>query len=140
MKKILIINGVNLNLQGKREVQIYGNQSFEEYLLSLKQHFSTYNIEIDYFQSNSEKEIVERIHRCNSFDSLIINAGAFSHTSLAIADAIRATNIIAIEVHISNIYNREIIRKKSLLSSCCKGSICGFGLDGYRLAIEHIIK
>ena len=136
---ILIINGANLNLLGSREVAIYGNQSFEEQIMQLQHLYPT--LSIDYFQSNAEDAIVKKIHEGEKkYRAIIINGGAFTHTSIAIADAIRAITIPAIEVHISNIYAREEYRKKSFLSPVCKGSIVGLGMDGYRLAIEHLIK
>ena len=138
-KNILIINGPNLNLLGSREVAIYGNTAFEEYVTQLQTRYPA--LVIDYFQSNEEGAIVRKIQECEKkYAAVIINGGAFTHTSVAIADAIRAVTVPAIEVHISNIYARETFRKKSFLSSVCKGSISGFGIDGYRLAIEHIIS
>lgn len=136
---ILIINGVNLNLLGKREVAIYGNTSFDEQLAQLQSLYPT--LSIDYFQSNEEGAIVEKIQESEKkYRAIVINGGAFTHSSIAIADALRAITIPAIEVHISNIYAREEYRKKSFLSPVCKGSIVGLGMDGYRLAIEHIIN
>jgi len=121
---VLIINGPNLNLLGKREKNIYGDQSFDEY-----------------FQSNSEGEIIDKIHEVGfDIDGIIINAGAFTHTSVAIRDAIAAVKAPAIEVHISNTHAREDFRHKSYLSAVCKGVILGFGLDSYRLAVEHFLN
>ncbi len=137
--KILIINGVNLNLQGKREQHIYGNCSFDDFLSQLKSAYEQ-QADIDFFQSNSEQEIIDKIQQSESYNAVIINAGAFTHTSLAIADAIRSVNNIFIEVHISNIFARENYRQHSYLSSCVKGCIVGLGLDVYRLAIEHILS
>jgi len=138
-RSILIINGVNLNLLGKREVAIYGNTLFEEQLSQWKALYLTFSI--DYFQSNEEDAIVKKIQEAEKkHTAIVINGGAFTHTSIAIADAIRAITIPAIEVHISNIYAREEYRKKSFLSPVCKGSIVGLGLDSYRLAIEHVIN
>ena len=138
-KNILIVNGSNLNLLGRREVAIYGSKTFKEVKTRLQTLYPA--VLIDYFQSNKEDAIVEKIQKAEKkYMAIIINGGAFTHTSVAIADAIRAVTIPAIEVHISNIYAREEYRKKSFLSSCCKGSICGLGIDGYRLAVEHIIS
>ena len=137
-KKILIINGPNLNLLGKRETTIYGKQSFSEYLNYLKSSFSEF--EVVYFQSNIEGEIIEKIH--NEGDQvmgLVINAGAYSHTSIAIADAIRATGILTVEVHISNVFRREQYRHNSYISQASQGVIVGLGLTGYKLGINWII-
>ncbi len=135
-KKVLIINGANLNLIGKREVGIYGEDSFDNYLNELRKEFS--NLSIDYYQSNIEGEIVNSLQNAIA-DYIIINAGGYTHTSVVIRDAILAINIPCIEVHISNIYKREEFRKNSLLSDVCKGSIIGFGLEGYKLALHYII-
>ncbi|MBJ59247.1 MAG: 3-dehydroquinate dehydratase [Flavobacteriales bacterium] len=134
---VAIINGPNLNLLGVREKSIYGDQSFEEYLKELRQNFPSINI--SYFQSNVEGEIINCLHE-NGFDCdfIIINAGGYTHTSVAIADAISSIETDVIEVHISNIYSREDFRKKSLIAPYCKASICGFGLDSYRLALESL--
>ena len=134
---VVIINGPNLNLLGVREKSIYGDQSFEEYLKDLRQNFPSINI--SYFQSNVEGEIINCLHE-NGFDCdfIIINAGGYTHTSVAIADAISSIEANVIEVHISNIYSREDFRKKSLIAPYCKASICGFGLDSYRLALESL--
>ena len=137
--KVLIINGANLNLLGSREVAIYGNMTFEEEITLLQNRYPS--VEIDYFQSNEEAAIVEKIQGSEQkYTAIIINGGAFTHTSIAVSDAIRAIVIPAIEVHISNIYAREEYRKKSFLSSVCKGSIVGLGMDVYRLAIEHVVN
>jgi 3-dehydroquinate dehydratase II len=136
---VIVINGPNLNLIGTRETSIYGSLSFEEYLKELMFLFP--NIDITYFQSNIEGEIINKIHETGfNFDGIILNAGGYSHTSVAIADAIASITSPVIEVHISNIYTREQIRHSSLLSSKCKGIIIGFGLDSYRLAIEGLIN
>ena len=134
---VVIINGPYLNLLGVREKSIYGDQSFEEYLKELRQNFPSINI--SYFQSNVEGEIINCLHE-NGFDCdfIIINAGGYTHTSVAIADAISSIEANVIEVHISNIYSREDFRKKSLIAPYCKASICGFGLDSYRLALESL--
>lgn len=136
---ILIINGPNLNLLGKREKQIYGNQSFEEYLQDLQKKYPKANL--DYFQSNSESEIINKIHEVGfSIDGIIINAGAFTHTSVALRDAIAGVTSPVIEVHISNVHAREEFRHNSYLSAVCKGIIVGFGLDSYRLALENFLN
>ncbi|HKL08349.1 MAG TPA: type II 3-dehydroquinate dehydratase [Bacteroidales bacterium] len=135
--KIQIINGPNLNLLGKREKEVYGDVTFEKYLKLLNDHFQDYTIE--YFQSNIEGEIIDKIHETGfSFDGIILNAGGYTHTSIAIADAIASVNTPVIEVHISNIFAREEFRKSTLLASKCMGTISGFGLDSYRLAIESL--
>ncbi len=134
MKKIVIINGPNLNLLGKREPSIYGNHDFESYLTLLRADFPA--IELAYVQSNIEGEIINALHTFGfTYDGIVLNAGAYTHTSIAIADAIRAISTPVIEVHISNIHARESFRHQSFLASACKGVICGFGLDSYRLAI-----
>jgi 3-dehydroquinate dehydratase-2 len=133
--KIQIINGPNLNLLGKREPGVYGNTSFEEYLLTLTTRFP--HVELNYFQSNVEGEIINKLHEIGfSIDGVILNAGGYTHTSVAIADAIAAIQSPVIEVHVSNIYARESYRHVSLTGKNCKGVLTGFGLDGYRLAIE----
>lgn len=138
MKHLIIINGPNLNLLGKREPEIYGKRNFEDYLETLKKDFP--QVQIDYYQSNVEGELINKLHEVGfSYDGIILNAGGYSHTSVAIHDAIAAITTPVIEVHISNIYAREEYRRHSLLSDACKGVICGLGLDGYRFAIEAII-
>jgi 3-dehydroquinate dehydratase-2 len=134
VKEISIINGPNLNLLGQREVSIYGSTSFEDYLEVLKKKFP--ELKISYFQSNVEGEIVTQIQKDCSKDGIIINAGAYTHTSIAIADAIAAIQTPVVEVHISNILSREEFRHKSFLSPVCKGTIFGFGLKGYELAVQ----
>lgn len=132
---ILIINGPNLNLLGKRQTDIYGTRSFDEYIEELKQLFPQHTIE--YYQSNHEGAIIDRLHSDGfTADAIILNAGAYTHTSIAIADAIRSISAPVIEVHISNIYAREDYRRISYIANACRGSILGFGLDSYRLAIE----
>lgn len=139
MKQLHIINGPNLNLLGEREVHIYGTQSFLDYAEALRQQFAT-QCELHFFQSNVEGEIINYIHQIRKQSSgIIINAGAYTHTSIAIADAIAAVRIPTIEVHISNVYTREAFRQHSYLARVSKGSISGLGLDGYRLAIEHLL-
>lgn len=133
--KILIINGPNLNLLGKREPGIYGNSSFDSYLPTLCDKFP--HVEIEYFQSNIEGELIDKMQREGfSVDGIILNAGAYTHTSVALHDCIRAITSPVIEVHISNVHQREEFRHHSMISAACKGVICGFGLDSYRLALE----
>jgi len=137
--KILIINGPNLNLLGKREPEKYGHSSFEDYLVVLKERFPY--IVFDYFQSNIEGEIINEIHKVGfSYNGIILNAGGYTHTSVAITDAIASVKTAVIEVHITNIAAREEFRKTSLIGIRCVGSISGFGLDSYRLAIEALIE
>ena len=134
--KLLIINGANLNLTGRRESSIYGENSFESYLDSLKEKYN--HITIDYFQSNIEGEIVNAIQNAEeSYAGIILNAGGYTHTSVVIADAVRAVSVPVVEVHISNILAREEYRHISLIAPAAKGSIFGFGLEGYRLAVEY---
>jgi 3-dehydroquinate dehydratase-2 len=138
---IIIINGANLNLLGKREPHIYGNLSFEEYFLTLREKYSTENIHLHYFQSNHEGELLDKIHEVGfSFKGIILNAGAFTHTSIALRDAIAGITTPTIEVHISNVYAREEFRHYSYISAKCVGSITGLGLKGYDLAIEYFCK
>ena len=135
MKKIIIINGPNLNLLGQRETDIYGNKSFENYLIDLKSKYT--DVEIEYFQSNIEGEIIDKLQEVGfSFDGIILNAAAYTHTSVGIADSIAAISTPVIEVHISNIYAREKFRHNSLISRNAKGVICGFGLQSYDLALK----
>ncbi|MFA6923520.1 MAG: type II 3-dehydroquinate dehydratase [Bacteroidales bacterium] len=137
--RLIIINGPNLNLLGKREKSIYGEKSFEEYFKQLKKKYK--NISIEYFQSNVEGEIINKLHDTGfSYNGIILNAGGYTHTSVAIADAVASITAPVVEVHISNIYAREEFRKNSLLSAKCKGVITGFGLDSYRLAVEFFFK
>lgn len=139
MKRILIINGPNLNLLGKREPGVYGNQSFDEYFQVLKKKYPDAGLE--YFQSNHEGALIDKIHETGfSYDGIVLNAGAYTHTSVAIADAIRAVTTPVVEVHISNIHKREAFRHHSFLSEACIGCIVGFGLDSYRLAIESFVN
>lgn len=136
---ILIINGPNLNLLGKREPDVYGNITFETYLDELKGEFVGHNL--TYFHSNIEGEVINVIHEVGfELDGIVLNAGAFTHTSLAIADAIAAVTTPVVEVHISNVYAREEIRQKSLIAKNCKGVIGGFGLLSYKLAIISLIS
>lgn len=135
--KILIINGPNLNLLGVREPGIYGSDSFETYLPKLQARYP--DIEIDYYQSNIEGELINKMQEVGfTFDGIVLNAGAYTHTSIALHDCIRSLKCPVIEVHISNVHQREEFRHKSMISAACKGVICGFGLDSYRLAIESL--
>lgn len=136
--KIQIINGPNLNLLGVREKSIYGDSSFETYLEELRSKYSI--IDIDYFQSNVEGEIINKLHEVGfSYDGIILNAGGYTHTSVAISDAIAGIKTPVVEVHISNIYAREEYRHISLTGKNCKGVLTGFGLNGYRLALESFL-
>lgn len=136
--KIQIINGPNLNLLGLREPSIYGNTSIDDYIKELKSIYSI--LEIDYFQSNVEGELINKLHEVGfTYDGIILNAGGYTHTSVAIADAIAAIKSPVIEVHISNIYAREEYRHVSLTGKNCKGVLTGFGMNGYRLAIESLL-
>jgi|ERR1700761_3882625 3-dehydroquinate dehydratase-2 len=135
---IQIINGPNLNLLGVREKSIYGDSSFESYLTELQNRYP--NLNITYYQSNVEGEIINKLHEVGfSYDGIVMNAGAYTHTSVAIGDAIAGINTPVVEVHISNVYKREEFRHHSMLARNCKGVIAGFGLDSYRLAIESLI-
>ena len=138
MKKIMIINGPNLNLLGTREVDIYGNISFESFLENLKKKYS--EVDINFFQSNIEGELINKIQEVGfSYDGIVLNAAAYTHTSVGISDSIAAISSPVIEVHISNIHAREEFRSRSLISKNVKGIICGFGLKSYDLAIDSII-
>ncbi|MBW6484355.1 MAG: type II 3-dehydroquinate dehydratase [Vicingaceae bacterium] len=137
--QLIIINGPNLNLLGKREPEVYGHTSFEEYLAALKKAFPT--VELSYFQSNIEGEIIDKLHETGfSYDGIILNAGAYTHTSIAIADAVASIKTPVIEVHISNVFAREKYRHHSYISKHCAGVIVGFGLNGYQLAINALIN
>jgi 3-dehydroquinate dehydratase-2 len=137
--KILIINGPNLNLLGTREPTVYGNQTFEEYLTELKAKFPT--VQFDYFQSNVEGELINALHKADkNVDGIILNAGAYTHTSIAIADAVAGISAPVVEVHISNLFAREDYRHVSYLGKHCKGSVSGFGLMSYNLALQYFIS
>jgi 3-dehydroquinate dehydratase-2 len=134
--KIQIINGPNLNLLGKRETSIYGSQSFEDFLETLKKRYPS--VELHYYQSNVEGEIINKLHDIGfTFQGIVLNAGAYTHTSVAIHDAIGGITTPVVEVHISNVYAREEFRHKSLITSKCAGMMTGFGMEGYALAIEY---
>ena len=138
MTKIQVINGPNINLLGKREPSIYGSVSFEDYLQQLRAAFP--DVQIDYYQSNVEGEMINKLHEVGfDYDGVVLNAGAYTHTSIALQDAIRAITAPVIEVHISNVHKREEFRHKSMISCACLGVICGFGLDSYRLAVDALI-
>lgn len=137
--RIQIINGPNINLLGKREPSIYGSVSFEDYLVRLRAKYA--DIQIDYFQSNIEGELIDRIQQVGfEADGIVLNAGAYTHTSIALQDAIRAVTAPVIEVHISNVHARESFRHVSMISCACLGVICGFGLGSYRLAVEALVE
>lgn len=137
--KIIIINGPNLNLLGKREPDIYGNETFESFFEKLSKEFS--GVTLEYYQSNVEGELINQLHATGfSYDGIILNAGGYTHTSVALADAVAAISTPVIEVHISNIFAREEYRHISLLSKHCIGIISGLGLNGYRCALQHFIS
>lgn len=137
--KILILNGPNLNLLGKREPETYGNLSFEDFLNTLRSRYA--QIDLEYYQSNVEGELINKLHEVGfTFDGIILNAGAYTHTSVALHDAIAAIKTPVVEVHISNIYAREEFRHKSLITSKCAGLITGFGMEGYALAIQSFLN
>lgn len=140
MKKILILNGPNLNLQGKRNVEIYGTTTFEEYTQQLAERYEG-RVEFDYFQSNIEGELINSIHQSvGVYDGIILNAGGYTHTSVALRDAIAAVATSVVEVHISSILAREEFRHISMIAPVAKGSIMGFGLDSYRLGVEALLE
>ena len=137
--KVLIINGPNLNLLGKREKSIYGDISFDEYFSELVEEFP--DLELEYFQSNVEGELIDKLQEVGfSYDYILLNAGGYTHTSVALADCIKAIDTPVTEVHISNIYAREDFRKKSLLSENCKAVICGLGLDSYKAGLTILLN
>lgn len=137
--KIAIINGPNLNLLGKREPDVYGNQTFESYFESLKEEFKT--IDLIYFQSNHEGDLIDKIHEVGfDFDGIVLNAGAYTHTSIALADAVSAIKTPVVEVHISNVFTREHFRHQSFISAVSSGIITGFGLKSYKIAINSFLK
>jgi 3-dehydroquinate dehydratase-2 len=139
MKRLLIINGPNLNLLGKRKPEIYGNATFKDYLKELKENFE--NTQLDYFQSNVEGEIIDQIQLADgNSNGIIINAGGYTHTSVAIRDAIESVEIPVVEVHISNVAARESFRHTSFLTPVCVGVIAGFGMESYSLAIQYFIN
>ncbi len=136
--KLLILNGPNLNLLGTREPETYGNKSFEDFFSELQ--FKFRNVELDYYQSNSEGKIIDQLHKANhAFDGIVLNAAAYTHTSVAIADAVKAINTPVVEVHISNTHAREEFRHRSFIAPNAKGVILGFGLKSYELAIQSFL-
>ena len=137
-KHILVLNGPNLNLLGKREPGIYGNDSMGSCLAALRERYL--DVELEYYQSNVEGEMINKLHEVGfDYDGIVLNAGAYTHTSIALQDAIRAIKTPVIEVHISNVHQREEFRHKSMISCACVGVICGFGLHSYRLAVEALL-
>ena len=138
MKKILIVNGPNLNLLGVREPSIYGHDSFESYMPKLRAEFP--DVKIKYYQSNVEGELINKLQEVGfEYDGIVLNAGAYTHTSIALLDCIRSLRCPVVEVHISNVHAREEFRHKSMISAACLGVICGFGLAGYKMAIEGLL-
>ena len=137
-RKILILNGPNLNLLGRREPEVYGTEGFEPYFESLKARYP--DVTLEYYQSNHEGGLIDKIHEVGfDYDGIVLNAGAYTHTSIALHDAIRAVPCRVVEVHISNVMQREDFRHVSMIAPACAGSIVGFGLDSYRLAIEALL-
>ena len=140
MLHLLILNGPNLNLLGKREPEIYGEDTFDDFMLHLKGKYVDADVDLAYFQSNHEGEIIDKLHEVGfEYDGIILNAGAYTHTSVAIADAISAISSPVVEVHISNVHKREEFRHHSYISRVAEGIIVGFGLRGYELAVEYFI-
>lgn len=136
--KLIIINGPNLNLLGKREPEVYGNQTFEDYFVELRSQFE--EVQLSYFQSNTEGELIDKLHEVGfSYDGIVLNAAAYTHTSVGLADAIKAIETPVVEVHISNTHKREAFRHKSFISPVAKGVILGFGLKSYDLAIQSFL-
>lgn len=139
MQKFIIINGPNLNLLGVREPEIYGNEGIEGFMKTLRNRYK--DVQVDYFQSNIEGEIVDKIQEVGfTYDGILLNAGGYTHTSVVIHDALKAVKAPAVEVHISNIAAREEFRHTSIIGAACKGTVSGFGLDSYRLALEALLK
>lgn len=137
--RIQIINGPNLNLLGIREPEIYGHTGFMEYLDVLRKDYP--DVQLDYYQSNIEGELINKIHEVGfSVSGIVLNAGAYTHYSIALLDAIKSIDSPVVEVHVSNVYKREEFRHNSVIAPACKGTICGFGLDSYRLAIEALVR
>jgi 3-dehydroquinate dehydratase-2 len=138
MKQILVINGPNLNLLGRREPEIYGDNSMEACMTALKERFP--EVALTYYQSNVEGELINKLHEVGfAYDGVVLNAGAYTHTSVALHDAIKAIDTPVVEVHISNVYQRETYRHTSLITGACVGVIGGFGMDSYRLAVEALL-
>ncbi len=140
MLQVMIINGPNLNLLGRREPEIYGEDTFEDFMLHLKGKFVDSDVELSYFQSNHEGELLDKLHEIGfNYDGIVLNAGALTHTSIALADAVAAIEAPVIEVHISNVHKREAFRQHSYISAVCEGLIVGFGLRGYELAVQYFV-
>lgn len=138
--RILIVNGPNLNLVGKREPAIYGNEDLESYLQRLREEYAARGVQLDYVQSNIEGELINHIQAgAGRYDGIVLNAGGYTHTSVALADAVKAVDVKVVEVHISNIFAREEYRRISLIGAACRGTVSGFGLDSYRLAVESFM-
>ena len=137
---ILILNGPNLNLLGRREPEIYGEDTFEDFMLHLRGKFVDADVQLEYFQSNHEGTLIDKLHEIGfSYDGVVLNAGAYTHTSVALADAVAGITTPVIEVHISNVHRREAFRHRSYLSPVCEGVIVGFGLRGYELAVQYFV-
>ena len=136
--KLLIINGANLSEIGNRETNIYGKQNFKDFITLLEEKYKI--IQFEHFQSNSEGAIIDKLWNAKKFSGIIMNAGAYTHTSIAIADAVKGINVPVVEVHISNIFSRESFRHKSFIAPHCKGIIAGFGLESYKLAVEYFLN
>ncbi|MCP9234693.1 type II 3-dehydroquinate dehydratase [Lewinella sp. JB7] len=140
MLQVMIINGPNLNLLGRRQPEIYGEDTFDDFMIHLKGKFVDSDVELSYFQSNHEGELLDKLHEIGwSYDGIVLNAGAYTHTSVALADAVAAIETPVIEVHISNVHKREAFRHHSFLSPVCEGVIVGFGLRGYELAVQYFV-
>ncbi len=136
--KILIINGPNINMLGSREPSVYGNLTFKDLINKVKNYSESLNVDVEFFQSNHEGDLVDKIQKSENIDGIVINAGAYTHTSIAIRDALLAVSKPVIEVHISNVYSREPFRHKSYLSDIAKGVIAGLGVDGYLFALKYL--
>ncbi len=139
MKRILIVNGPNLNLLGSREPEVYGRQTMDDCLTALRQQYPA--LTVDYYQSNVEGELINRLQAAaGEVDGILINAGGYSHTSVALHDCLKAISVPAVEIHISNLAQREAFRHVSLIAAACRGTIAGFGMDSYRLGVEALLK
>lgn len=139
MKRILIVNGPNLNLLGLREPEVYGRQTMDDCLAALRQQYPA--LTVDYYQSNVEGELINRLQAAaGEVDGILINAGGYSHTSVALHDCLKAISVPAVEIHISNLAQREAFRHVSLIAAACRGTIAGFGMDSYRLGVEALLK
>lgn len=139
MKRILIVNGPNLNLLGSREPEVYGRQTMDDCLAALRQQYPA--LTVDYYQSNVEGELINRLQAAaGEVDGILINAGGYSHTSVALHDCLKAISVPVVEIHISNLAQREAFRHVSLIAAACRGTIAGFGMDSYRLGVEALLK